>query len=274
AFQPSATLLPDPFDGIAPRSGFPAPGSSPSGPMESGVFPPQDRYAEDSASGIWPPVTAGGISPEESFHPENASGLPTAALGAALAVLLLAAGGVWWGYRHFARSPAGDVRVHLETYPAQGNSAGTGDGLASDAAAGGRERGQDHYGTGKASADAEPAATEAGGHDPVREIPFRSDSVRSDGGTGKPDPGRGDLAYLLLKSAPPFVEAFIDGQYLGVTPLKVDQLVPGRHRMILKPKGAPAFDTTLAVKPGVQEFKFNLDPGPHPRLAVTPEAEP
>ena len=66
----------------------------------------------------------------------------------------------------------------------------------------------------------------------------------------------------------------MDGRFVGVTPVRVELLSAGRHRVVLKADRAPAFDTLLALRPGMQGYKFRLDGATPSRLAATPEPEP
>jgi serine/threonine protein kinase len=193
--------------------------------------------------------------PQATIDPDGAHELPIAALGAVVGVLFLAAAVAWLGYRQFITAPARDARVHLEIDPGRdGNPTGTdGGGGESGAVVGG-------LGLEALEGQAKPSGR-------------KDDSGTAPGDSAVRAGADGELASLQLKSAPPFAEAFIDGRYVGVTPVKVELLTPGPHRMLLKLKGAPAFDTTFSVKAGAQGFKFNLEAGPLPRLAVTPEAE-
>jgi protein kinase-like protein/PEGA domain-containing protein len=83
-----------------------------------------------------------------------------------------------------------------------------------------------------------------------------------------------ETAALVLKSSPPFAEAFVDGDYMGVTPVRLESLSAGRHRVVLKIKRMPAFDTVLVLKPGLQSFKFRMEADGPGRLAVTPADGP
>ncbi len=79
------------------------------------------------------------------------------------------------------------------------------------------------------------------------------------------------VAVLLLKSSPPFSEAYVDGRFVGVTPVRIDPLEPGRHRVILRAKGVALLDTILALPPGSHALKFHLESGAPTRVAVYPE---
>ncbi len=200
------------------------------------------------------------------FAGEPGVGMPRAALGAVLLVLVLAlaAGAGWWGFRHMMKGPPRDARAHLEIGSrTRGNLPGTwetGAAIGTDSAArepAGGER------IGAAEADSSQQG-----------FVHSADPYFPDSATGKsPTPGEG-LGLVTLKSSPPFAEAFLDGHYLGVTPVHLGGLFPGRHRITLKAKHSPALDTVLMIRPGTQGFKFNLEAGLPSRLAVTPEATP
>lgn len=76
-----------------------------------------------------------------------------------------------------------------------------------------------------------------------------------------------EAGTVVLQSSPPFAETFVDGRYVGVTPVRVDLIVLGRHRVAMKGKGAGTVDTLIAVRPGSQTMKFKLDESQPPRLA-------
>jgi hypothetical protein len=78
-----------------------------------------------------------------------------------------------------------------------------------------------------------------------------------------------EASTLLLQSSPPFAEVFIDGRFIGLTPVKVDALVSGRHRIVLKGKHSPVFDTLLNLRPGAQVYKFMIDKDQVTHLAGT-----
>jgi len=75
---------------------------------------------------------------------------------------------------------------------------------------------------------------------------------------------------VILKSSPPFAEAYVDGRYLGTTPVRLEHLVPGRHRLGLKSPKWPGLDTTLVFSPGTHALKVRLDAGPGLRMAALP----
>lgn len=88
---------------------------------------------------------------------------------------------------------------------------------------------------------------------------------------GKPPAeDRENEVVVILKSSPPFAEAYVDGRYLGMTPVRLDHLVPGRHRLGLKSPKWPGLDTTLVFSPGIHALKVRLDEGPGLRMAAMP----
>ncbi len=74
-------------------------------------------------------------------------------------------------------------------------------------------------------------------------------------------------ANLTLQSSPPFAEVFVDGRYVGLTPVKLEGMVSGSHRIVVKGKGSPPLDTLLNLRPGVQGFKFIIEKDFAARLA-------
>ncbi len=80
-------------------------------------------------------------------------------------------------------------------------------------------------------------------------------------------------ATLILKSSPPFAEAFLDGQFIGITPVQVELPVAERHRYLVKGKHALTADTVMALKSGLDSVKFKLHFIQPARLAETQEGE-
>ncbi len=129
-------------------------------------------------------------------------------------------------------------------------------------------------------ADASPADPIAvGGTDsPGGDGPFGNDGVapgiREAKGQGTAAPGQAESreneATLILKSSPPFAEAYVDGRFLGTTPIRLDHLAPGRHRMGLRSPRLPRLDTTLIFSAGMHALKVRLDAGPGLRMAAIP----
>lgn len=78
-------------------------------------------------------------------------------------------------------------------------------------------------------------------------------------------------ANLTLQSSPPFAEVFVDGRYVGLTPVKLEAMISGSHRIVMKGKGSPPLDTLLILHPGVQGFKFIIEKDFATRLAGTAE---
>jgi len=82
--------------------------------------------------------------------------------------------------------------------------------------------------------------------------------------------GKENEAMIILKSSPPFAEAYVDGRFLGTTPIRLAHLAPGRHRLELKSPRLPGLDTTLMLMAGVHALKVRLDAGPGLRMAAIP----
>jgi eukaryotic-like serine/threonine-protein kinase len=72
---------------------------------------------------------------------------------------------------------------------------------------------------------------------------------------------------LLLQSSPPFAETFVDGRYVGLTPVEVNLLSVGTHRITMKNKNLQALDTLLEFRPGTQTIKFKIVSGLPGQLA-------
>jgi serine/threonine protein kinase len=77
-------------------------------------------------------------------------------------------------------------------------------------------------------------------------------------------------AMMILKSSPPFAEAYVDGRFLGTTPIRLSHMVPGRHRLELKSPHLPGLDTTVSLAAGAHALKVRLDAGPGLRMAAIP----
>jgi hypothetical protein len=74
---------------------------------------------------------------------------------------------------------------------------------------------------------------------------------------------------LILKSSPPFSEAYVDGQFVGTTPVRIAPLAPGRHRLAMKSARLPGLDTSILVEPGIHALKIHLEGGAVLRVAAT-----
>jgi serine/threonine protein kinase len=72
---------------------------------------------------------------------------------------------------------------------------------------------------------------------------------------------------LILQSSPPFAETFVDGHFVGITPVTVEVVPSERHRIVMKGKHLPTLDTMLTFRPGNHSLKFKLDYGPTGRIA-------
>lgn len=226
----------------------------------------------------------------ERYTRESDNRMPMASLGGALGVLaVLVVLGV---------AAAGIARGVWQTRAVNGTletgAAIPGDGLftlrvAPDAAKGPGRESQASFGPSSVPASKQPgtkppadAVGEIGPDDAGPRYALSSASMTDDtvGPTSGPVKPVGSsspaetTAALVLKSSPPFAEAFLDGNYMGVTPVRLESLPAGLHRVVLKIKRTPAFDTLLVLKPGLQSFKFRMDEDGSGRLAVTPESGP
>jgi hypothetical protein len=221
----------------------------------------------------------------ERYTRESDRRMPAAALGAVLGVLGMAAAGIAWGLWH-NRGGTDSREATAVSTPGEGGALAS---FGPNPAVGAGEAGSPKPGAGgqTATQGAVPAATgSAQGPDLNLEgegtVPTTlSESGGSDTLPSVPGPGKpigasppSETAALVLKSSPPFAEAFVDGNYMGVTPVRLESLPAGRHRVVLKIKRTPAFDTVLVLKPGLQSFKFRMDEDGPGRLAVTPEDGP
>ncbi|HKP98242.1 MAG TPA: PEGA domain-containing protein, partial [Fibrobacteria bacterium] len=72
-----------------------------------------------------------------------------------------------------------------------------------------------------------------------------------------PEPER---VALTLESSPPFAEVYLEGEFLGVTPLIHLSLPAGEHRFSLYHKGQQT-DTVLSLSPGKQTLRMVLPQG-------------
>jgi tRNA A-37 threonylcarbamoyl transferase component Bud32 len=185
----------------------------------------------------------------------------------ALGILGAAAGGAMWGSLHYSKAIRAPGPVAAEAVQTGGG--GSPAGLApSDVHSGNAVT--------NAASDAGPGDGIATGT--MRPMP--GPEVRQDRAEGPEEHrtanGAEDAdAVLIIKSSPPFAEAFVDGRYVGVTPVRINLLESGRHRVRLKAKGAQAIDTVIALRPGSQGYKFMMDgAGEAARLAVIPEEGP
>jgi serine/threonine protein kinase len=114
------------------------------------------------------------------------------------------------------------------------------------------------------SGSAEPAAIEVS---TISSAP--SANSRGQGTLGE-SAGKENEASIILKSSPPFAEAYVDGRFLGTTPIRLAHLAPGRHRLELKSPRLPGLDTSLMLMAGMHALKVRLDAGPGQRMAAIP----
>jgi len=241
----------------------------------------------------------------ERYTRDSDRRVPAAALGAVLGILGMAAAGIAWGLFHHrgetpiaerasAADPQGNLKATLASFAAlqergglaasngqanvrpadpanaasatttakTGSSAAKTDSLLEDPRPEGRQGlSADDYARARALQDSLAAAAIA--------------NMKKTAAEQGAAPGQsGETSILVLKSSPPFAEAFVDGNFIGVTPVRLESMPIGRHRVVLKVKRVPAFDTLLALKPGLQSYKFRMEDGIPSRLAVTPEDEP
>jgi hypothetical protein len=134
----------------------------------------------------------------------------------------------------------------------RGDGIATGNGIG-DAAREGRRETQSEAGPGSDSEVAAmggPTGRIADGSSPERVAKIRE-------------------AILILKSSPPFSEAYLDGQFVGTTPVRIAPLVPGRHRLAMKSARLPGVDTSILVEPGIHALKVHLEAGAGLRVAAT-----
>lgn len=65
-------------------------------------------------------------------------------------------------------------------------------------------------------------------------------------------------SVLNITSAPPFAEVFLDGRYLGATPLKGKSVSSGRHKLLISHRRFASIDTVLRLTPGPVSLKFRF----------------
>jgi hypothetical protein len=82
----------------------------------------------------------------------------------------------------------------------------------------------------------------------------------------------GDAAHadLILKSSPPFAETFLDGRFIGVTPVRVEAFLPGRHRLAMHSDRIHGVDTMVDIPPGMHTLKVQLGNEAAVRIAASP----
>ena len=208
------------------------------------------------------------VATEQRYAGEIDRRMPLAALGAVVGVLGMAAAGIAWGlWKSHGGTQSRKSMVDAPPVGVQDASAT----FATHAASANSDH--DPFNGPEVSESAQLG--EAAAAPPVS-VPGKADSIASLPISTRPVDASSpsETAALVLKSSPPFAEAFVDGNYMGVTPVRLQSLPPGGHRVVLKIKRIPAFDTVLVLKPGLQSFKFRMDEDGPGRLAVTPEAGP
>lgn len=76
--------------------------------------------------------------------------------------------------------------------------------------------------------------------------------------SGKPAAG---TTSLLVQSSPPFAKVFLDGRAMGVTPIRLPDMVAGPHRLLIQGRSGLPMDTILELPPERITLKVHLDPG-------------
>lgn len=67
---------------------------------------------------------------------------------------------------------------------------------------------------------------------------------------------------VSLITAPPFVDVYLDGKFLGRTPIKQKAFQPGKHLISFRSKLGLRRDTALSIVPGEQTYRFSLMENP------------
>jgi hypothetical protein len=215
-------------------------------------------------------------SATERYTRESVRQRPAMASVVALGLLGAAAGGAMWGYMHFAegKRPRNAVAAEISKAPGSGSLASfASDGHGQSAIPNAQSGTVTDVGTASETRGPGPLDHAADGHG----APLASNSQADPpvDATKEGDAVLDGDAVLVIKSSPPFAEAYVDGRYMGVTPVRVNLLEAGNHRVRLKAKDVPALDTVIALRPGPQGFKFLMEgKGETARLAVIPEEGP
>ena len=216
------------------------------------------------------PVAARATRPSR----ESARRMPSASMAISLATLAIGVSAGTWGWLHYGRPQAAQAASAPETGTALAAFGALPKVPGPEAAPSGNRQ---DTGNAEASPAAETAASIAGRPQalpPPEEtgaIPVEPVAVSLPPVTPAPGHGKPDGAVLILKSSPPFAEAFVDGRFVGVTPVRVDPLSVGRHRLLIRHKSVPTLDTLLTVAPGAHEMKLHLEAGAPIRVAASPE---
>jgi hypothetical protein len=90
-----------------------------------------------------------------------------------------------------------------------------------------------------------------------------------EGGISPNTPGDALHADLILKSSPPFAETFLDGRFIGVTPVRVESFLAGRHRLAMRSDRTHGVDTLLDIPPGKHTLKVQLGNEAVARIAAS-----
>jgi eukaryotic-like serine/threonine-protein kinase len=236
--------------------------------------PPLDRAATAYPAGTMPagslPVRARS-RPEKQARERNRS----APLILALMVLGLSAGLSAWGWAALKAALAtGMASVEMGSPARDGKtiSGGIGPGEESGPGEGRGEGGSADL----ASKEPDWRIENASGNDAGD--PAAGDGNGSDTMAGETSSAQGAIplagnkapeAILILKSSPPFSEAYLDGHFVGTTPVRIAPLAPGRHRLAMKSARLAGLDTSILVEPGIHALKVHLEDGAALRVAAT-----
>jgi len=262
--------------------------------MAAGIGDPAEfvgNYLRDlSAQGVqttWrsdgPPTILSRTRKTIRFTREGKRKRPVGAWVAAGLALSLVSGGLWYGKygkNHLARPNALSADSKATSRAAAASTAKLGNTSDTLAGMGAANPGGNPMVL-AASVDSNSAATPAPAQIlvkpisavPVREIPGSLPKPPAKSAES-PTAATEEATALVLQSSPPFAEAFLDGRFVGVTPVELDQLASGRHRVVMKGKNASTLDTMVAVRSGSQTMKFKLDEGQAPRLAGGQDDQP
>jgi serine/threonine-protein kinase len=248
----------------------------------TGSRPERTRAASFHPPGKLPAASlpVAGSRPER----ESARPIPSAAVGLTLAALALGAGMGVWGWISLERAHRSNIDVTLAALgnPGAGRANASDRGNGKDTPAdprrggGGEPAGADRPGPVKGESVAADtpgpnAVSPETASDPAAawSVPIADSAPVPGAKAGEGGPKEAD-ASLVLKSSPPFAEAYVDGRFVGVTPVRIDPLASGSHRVAMKARRLPGLDTVVTLAPGPHALKFHLEAGQPTRVAVTP----
>lgn len=214
---------------------------------------------------------------------ESARRIPAAAMGLSLVTLAIGLGAGAWGWLEYGRGFPAATGATMEAGVAVAAFGALPEGPGRNTAS---DSNVLDTGTAKASSNDPPPAgliaeaVSPDGQDVGSDQPEAAESKpiepaiaslpeRIDGPISTK--GKSEGAVLILKSSPPFAEAFVDGRFVGVTPVRVNPLSVGRHRLLIRHKSVPTLDTMLMVAPGAHSMKLHLEAGTQIRVAASPE---